>query len=92
MSVRITVRAKPRAKTSRVVRAEGLSIEVALAAPPVDGAANEALVRVLAEVLDVPRGAVSLVRGASGRQKVVAVEGLAEAEVVARLAASTARP
>ena len=44
-AVRISVRAKPRAKRSGLTRAEGLSIDVALAAPPVDGAANEELVR-----------------------------------------------
>lgn len=86
--VRLAIRAKPRAKTSRVVRAEGVSVDVALAAPPVDGAANDELLRVLAEVLDVPRSAVAIVRGASGKRKVVEVHGVPEADVVARLAAA----
>jgi uncharacterized protein YggU (UPF0235/DUF167 family) len=87
--VRLTVRAKPRAKTSRVVRAEGLSADVALAAPPVDGAANDELLRVLSVALHVPRSTLTLVRGASSKQKVVEVRGLSEAEVVARIAAAT---
>ena len=87
--VRLAVKAKPRAKTSRVVRAEGVSIDVALAAPPVDGAANDELLRVLSEVLGVPRSALAIVRGTSGRQKVVEVRGASAAEVVARLAAAT---
>jgi uncharacterized protein (TIGR00251 family) len=87
VTVRIAVKAKPRAKTSRVVRAEGTSIEVALAAPPVDGAANDELLRVLAEVLGVPRSALAIVRGASARQKLVEVQGLSEPDVIARLRA-----
>jgi uncharacterized protein (TIGR00251 family) len=86
--VRITVRAKPRAKRSQIVRAEGLSVEVALSAPPVDGAANEELIAVLAEALLLPRRAVSLVVGKGSKNKVVAITGLAEGEVVARLGAA----
>jgi uncharacterized protein (TIGR00251 family) len=81
-SVRFEVHAKPRAKKSRIggVRADG-SLEVALAAPPVDGAANEELVRFLAKVLEVPRAAVTLVRGESSRTKLVAVAGRTPDEV-----------
>ena len=71
------------------MRAEGISIDVALAAPPIDGAANDELLRVLSSALGVPRSAVEIVRGASGKRKVVEVRGLAEAEVVARLAAAS---
>lgn len=87
-AVRITVRAKPRAKTSRVTKAEGLSVEVSLAAPPVDGAANEELVSVLSEALSVPRRELRLVLGAGSKNKVVDVTGLTEAEVVKRLVAA----
>ena len=87
--VRLAVLAKPRAKTSRVVRAEGISIDVALAAPPADGAANDALLRLLADVLGVPRSAVAIVRGAASRRKVVEVQGVPEADVVTRLAAAS---
>jgi uncharacterized protein (TIGR00251 family) len=87
-TVRLAVRAKPRAKTSRVVRAEGTSIDVALAAPPVDGKANDELLRVLSEALGMPRSALEIVRGASAKWKAVEVQGLSEAEVVARLAAA----
>ena len=87
-AVRVAVRAKPRAKTSRVVRAEGISVDVAIAAAPVDGAANDELLRVLSEALGVPRRALAIVRGASAKQKVVEVRGMSEAEVVTRLAAA----
>jgi uncharacterized protein YggU (UPF0235/DUF167 family) len=85
--VRLSVRAKPRAKKSRVVRAEGLSVEVALAAPPVDGAANAELLVVLAEALGIPRKALHLAVGAGSKRKLVEVHGLQEEEVVRRLAA-----
>lgn len=71
------------------MRAEGISVDVALAALPRDGAANDELVRVLSEVLGVPRSALSIVRGTSGRRKVVEVQGATVAEVVERLAAAT---
>jgi uncharacterized protein YggU (UPF0235/DUF167 family) len=65
------------------------ALEVALRSPPVDGAANDELVETLAEVLDVPRRAVTVLRGASSRGKSVAVAGLSPEEVRARLTAHT---
>jgi uncharacterized protein (TIGR00251 family) len=85
--VRLTVRAKPRAKRSRVVRVEGLTLDVALAAPPVDGAANEELVETIANALSIAKRAVQLVRGETSRNKLVDVHGLTEEDVVLRLAA-----
>jgi uncharacterized protein YggU (UPF0235/DUF167 family) len=60
-------------------------LRVRVAAPPVAGAANEALVRLLARTLDVPRGAVRVVHGEASRDKTVEVDGLDEAEVWRRL-------
>ncbi|OGU11065.1 MAG: hypothetical protein A2W29_02300, partial [Gemmatimonadetes bacterium RBG_16_66_8] len=54
----------------------GDAIRIRLAAPPVDGAANTELVKFLAERLGVPRSAITIVRGASGRRKTVSVDGL----------------
>jgi uncharacterized protein len=85
MSVRLTVKAKPRAKRSRIVAVDGLEVGVAIAARPVEGRANEELVAFLAEVLRVPKRAITLVVGASGKNKVVEVEGLGPAEVAQRL-------
>jgi uncharacterized protein len=84
-AVRFEVHAKPRAKKSRVLGSRGDALEVSLAAPPVDGAANEELVRTLADALGVPKRQVVLVRGDSSRQKLVAVTGLSVEEVRARL-------
>jgi uncharacterized protein YggU (UPF0235/DUF167 family) len=63
----------------------GNAIRVRLKAPPVDGAANEALLRFLAARLDVARSALTLVSGHTGRTKIVAVQGLPAEEVGRRL-------
>jgi uncharacterized protein (TIGR00251 family) len=83
------VHAKPRAKKSRIGGARGKALEVAVAAPPVDGAANDELVRTLAEALCLPRRDVRIVRGEGSRSKVVEVRGLGVDEVRARLARAT---
>jgi len=57
-------------------------MKVRLAAPPVDGAANEALVELIARSLDVPRRAVRIASGASSRAKTVEVEGVDAAAVL----------
>jgi uncharacterized protein len=87
-TVRFEVHAKPRAKKSRVVGERGDAVEIALAAPPVDGAANDELVRFLSRALAVPRRDIELVRGESSREKLVAIRGLTPAEVEARLQAA----
>lgn len=75
----------PRASRSAVVGLHDGSLKVALDAPPVDGAANEALVKLLAKLLGVPRRAVTLVRGHSSRKKTLSVEGVCAADVAALL-------
>jgi len=55
-----------------------------VAAPAVDGAANAALLRLLADALDVPRRDVRLVAGATARTKVIAVDGVAPASLLER--------
>jgi hypothetical protein len=68
----------------------GDAVKVRLAAPPVDGAANEELIRFVAERLGVPRSAVRIAAGATSRRKVVEVDGaLAEAVRATLLAART---
>lgn len=84
-AVRFEVHAKPRAKKSRILGLRGESLEVALAAPPVEGAANEELVRVLSDALGVPKRSVEILRGASSHKKLVAVAGLDSDELVRRL-------
>jgi uncharacterized protein (TIGR00251 family) len=86
-SVRFWVRVKPRASKSRVLGPKLGKLEVAVAAPPVDGEANEELVRVLSEHLGVGRRAVSIVSGEASRNKLVSVAGLRRDAVLAKTSA-----
>jgi uncharacterized protein len=84
-SVRFAVRLMPRGGADRVdgVSAEGV-LQARVAAPAVGGAANTALVRLLAEELDVSKTSVRLVAGATGRQKLIVVDGISPQAVAAR--------
>ncbi len=81
MSAQIAVHVQPRAKTTAVAGRHGDAIKIRLAAQPVDGAANDELVRFLAEQLGVPRAAVRIAHGLSGRRKTVVIEGLTSGAV-----------
>lgn len=85
MTARLRVHVQPRAKRSEIAGRHGDAVKVRLAAPPVDGAANTELVRVLAEALGLPRRAVRIVAGLAGRDKVVELDGLAPGEAERRL-------
>ena len=78
---RIAVKAHPRAKRTAITGRLGDAYKLALAAPPVDGKANEECVRYFAELAGVPRSSVTIVRGASGRMKVVEIEGRSQEEM-----------
>ena len=84
--VRVTVRVKPKARHTRIVRADGLTLEASLAAPPVDGAANDALLALLSRSLSLPKRSLRLVLGQSSKQKLVEVVGLEADEIATRLA------
>lgn len=73
-AVQIAVRAQPGAKRSAVLGLHGDRIRIAIQAPPVDGKANEALERFLAELLGVPRSRVAVTAGISSRDKRVTAE------------------
>lgn len=87
-AVRFEVHAKPRAKRSRIVGAREGALEVAIGAPPVDGAANAELVRFLADALGVPKRSVEIVRGEGSQKKLIAVQGLDADTLRARLASA----
>jgi len=83
--VRIRVRVKPRASKSRILGVREGMLEVALAAPPVDGQANSELIRTLAVALGCGKSAIEIVSGAASRSKLVAFGGLTEAELLGKL-------
>jgi uncharacterized protein (TIGR00251 family) len=84
-SIRFAVRVQPRASRSEIVGLHGDALKVRLAAPPVGGAANVALVELLAEALGVPTRRVRIVSGTASRGKVVEVDGV-HVENIRRLA------
>jgi uncharacterized protein (TIGR00251 family) len=84
-SALIHVRVIPRARRTEIAGRRGGAILVRLAAPPVDGAANEALIACLAERLGIPQRRITIARGATARDKTLAVDGLTSAEVARRL-------
>jgi uncharacterized protein (TIGR00251 family) len=71
---RLQIHVQPRARRTRIVGRHGGAVKVQIQAPPVGGAANAALIELLAETLGVPRHAVRLRHGRSGREKLVEVE------------------
>jgi uncharacterized protein (TIGR00251 family) len=80
-SIRVRVHVQPRASRSEIVGMHDTALKVRLLAPPVDGAANDALVALLAERLAVPRRAVRIVAGVTSRTKTVEIDGTTEAAV-----------
>jgi uncharacterized protein (TIGR00251 family) len=83
--ITLRVRVQPRASRTDVAGPYGDALRIRVAAPPVDGAANDELIRFLATRLGVPRSAITIVSGATGRSKVAAVEGIGASEAARRL-------
>jgi uncharacterized protein (TIGR00251 family) len=81
----IAIRVIPRSPRSRVDGLRGDAVLIRLAAPPVEGAANEALVAFLSDVLDLPRRNITIVSGETSRDKRVRIEGLDETTARTRL-------
>jgi hypothetical protein len=81
----LSVKLSPRASKNEIGEPLGGELRIKVTAPPVDAAANEALLRLLADALDCPRGRVELVRGQTSRHKVIMLHGLSAEAVQAKL-------
>lgn len=81
------VRVIPRARSAALAGRRGDALLIRLSAPPVDGAANDALVQFLADTFRCRRQQVSILSGHTARDKRVRIEGITEAELSSRLAA-----
>ena len=79
--VRFSVRVQPRASKTELAGIHGDALKIRLSAPPVDGAANDALVDFLAETFAVPRRNVRILSGESSRSKIVEIDGINERAV-----------
>jgi uncharacterized protein (TIGR00251 family) len=85
--VLLSIKLQPRASANEIGEPLGGELRIKVTAPPVDSAANEALIELLAETLDCARGRVELVRGQTSRHKVVAIRGLTVEEALKKLSA-----
>lgn len=88
--LRIRVRVQPRSSRSRVTGVHAGALKVQVNSPPADGAANQELVRLLASWLGVAKSAVTIVRGRSGRDKLVEVASSSPQALGERLAGALA--
>lgn len=87
--VRLSVKVQPRASANEIGPPLGDELKIKVTAPPVDSAANEALVKFLAEKLGCSRGRVELVRGGTSRHKTLLLHGFQPEEVVQKLCGQT---
>jgi uncharacterized protein (TIGR00251 family) len=83
--VSLAVKLQPRASANEIGEPLGAELRVKVTAPPVDAAANEALIGLLAERLDCPRSAVQLLRGHTSRHKIIKLRGLSAEAILAAL-------
>jgi uncharacterized protein (TIGR00251 family) len=81
----LSLKVQPRASRNEVGDVVNGELRVKVTAPPVDAAANEAVLRLLAGELDCPRGAIQLVRGETSRHKQVLVRGMGVEAILVRL-------
>ncbi len=86
--VRFAIHVQPRSKKPGIDGTHGDALRVRVHAPPVEGAANDAVVALLADALGVPARAVHIAAGQSGRQKLVDVDGVDAARALSRLLAT----
>jgi len=87
--VTLALKLQPRASKNEIGVVSGSELRIKVTAPPVDAAANEALLRLLADKLDCSRSKVELIRGHTARHKIVKVHGLSAAAVLAKLSAAS---
>ncbi len=85
ISTRFDVRVVPRASRDEFGGVRGSALVVRVTAPPVDGAANEALVKMLGDALEVPAGDLAIISGHHSRDKTLRVVGLSAAQLKERL-------
>ena len=83
--VLLSIKLQPRASRSEIGEPVGEELKIKVTAPPVDSAANEALIKLLAEKLDCSKSKVELIRGQTSRHKTLRIHGLTAAQVLERL-------
>ena len=83
---RLEIRVTPRASSNRIVGVDAWGrLKVRVTAPPVEGAANQAVIKLVAKALGISRGKVMLIRGETSRNKTLDIDGMSEHELQRRL-------
>lgn len=80
--VYLSIKVQPRASKNEIGEVLGDELKIKVTAPPVDSAANQAVIDLLADTLDCPRGSVKIVKGQTSRHKTIWLEGLTEAKAL----------
>jgi len=81
----LSIKLQPRASRNQVAGIHGSELKISVTAPPVDSAANQALINYLSELLDRPRSAIELLRGHTSRHKTLLIRGLSSAQLRQKL-------
>jgi uncharacterized protein len=76
------VHLKPRAKRDKVTYSDNGIIDIAVTSPPIDNKANEHLIRLLSDILKIPKSSIEIIRGGHSKNKAIAIENLSMDEVV----------
>jgi uncharacterized protein (TIGR00251 family) len=84
-AITFAIKVQPRAKRDALVGELGDALKLALIAPPVEGRANEACIRFLAEFLKVPRSSITIASGQNSRRKLIRITGITAEQFRARL-------
>ena len=87
--VQFKIKVLPRSSKNQLCGLQGEALKIKLTAPPVDGAANEACLRFLAEQLGVPMGRLRIISGQTNQHKLIRVEGLNREQVLTKLDCSS---
>jgi uncharacterized protein len=81
----LDIKVSPKSSRSMVILDQSSTIKVYLNSPPVDGRANEECIRLLAKAIGIPKSHIEIEKGASSRNKRIAITGLSASEVITRL-------
>ena len=82
---RLALKVQPRARRNEMGPAAGNELKIKVTAPPVDSAANDAVIKLLAKQLGCSKSSIRLVRGQTSRSKVVEIRGMAARDILKRL-------
>ncbi|HLH56966.1 MAG TPA: DUF167 domain-containing protein [Verrucomicrobiae bacterium] len=89
--VLLSVKVQPRASVNQVGEALGNELRIKVTAPPVDAAANEALLRFLSETLGCGRNRIALIKGHTSRHKILKIFGVSDGDIVTKLVAAASQ-